>query len=118
MTSGYSPQQPINNDGKFYSCDESFKPIYFLPENSDLIEVCVPIFGFGRPQTEVDVLVGKDGCFLTVLENLKTHKAMKKNPENWDSSNNERFLELYGPLSSAEYRFDVWKGEKIQKNEN
>lgn len=95
--------------GKFYD-KNGFKPIRF--ECDDLIEACVPIFGFGRPQTDVDVLVDKDGSFLTVLECLKTKKAYKTNPKNWDSRNNERFLELYGPLNSTKYRFDMWKMEK------
>ena len=63
-----------------------------------------------------------DGNFLTVIENMQTGKAEKENPENWDARNDERFLELYGPIGSTSYRFDRWmdsnmKQQKIELNE-
>ena len=99
-------------DRKFYvsspcsECNGSFKPIHFIRD--DLIEVCVPICGWGRPQADVDVLVGRDGCFLTVLECQKTKEVWKTRAGCWDSLNDQRFLELYGPFRSAKYRFDMW----------
>ena len=93
-------------DRKFYASDGSFKPVHFIRD--DLIEVCVPICGWGRPQADVDVLVGRDGCFLTVLECQKTKEVWKKRAGCWDSLNDQRFLELYGPFRSAKYRFDMW----------
>ena len=99
-------------DRKFYTsspcseCNGSFKPVHFIRD--DLIEVCVPICGWGRPQADVDVLVGRDGCFLTVLECQKTKEVWKTRAGCWDSRNDQRFLELYGPFRSAKYRFDMW----------
>ena len=118
---GRWPHRLSGIDRKFYASDGSFKPIHFI--NSVVVEVCVPICGFGRPQTDVDVLVGRDGCFLTVLE-MGEAGALKKNSQNWDSQNWQRFRELYGPLSSPKYRYDMWLAEKAHfqsesaKNEN
>ncbi len=100
-------------DRKFYASDGSFKPVAVRPVSPlcptlSLIEVCVPICGWGRPQADVDVLVGRDGCFLTVLECQKTKEVWKTRAGCWDSINDQRFLELYGPFRSAKYRFDMW----------
>ena len=108
---GRWPHRLSGIDRKFYASDGSFTPVHYV--NECCVEVCVPICGFGRPQTDVDVLVGRDGCFLTVLEMGKAG-ALKKNAQNWDSKNWERFRELYGPLSSPKYRFDMWLAEKAQ----
>ena len=118
---GRWPHRLSGIDRKFYTSDGSFTPVHFI--NEVCVEVCVPICGFGRPQTDVDVLVGRDGCFLTVLE-MGEAGALKKNAQNWDSQNWQRFRELYGPLSSPKYRFDMWLAEKAHfqsesvKNEN
>ena len=79
---------------------------------------CVPIVGLGRPQSDVDVLVGGDGNFLTVVENMATGNASKEFPSCWDNNNNERFLELYGPIASTSYRFDKWMDSKLYNEEN
>ena len=78
-------------DSRFYDKSGNFTPIYHVSENKFVS--CVPIVGLGRPQSDVDVLVGGDGNFLTVVENMETGKAEKENPENWDAHNDERFLE-------------------------
>ena len=108
---GRWPHRLSGIDRKFYASDGSFKPVHFISDCC--VEVCVPICGFGRPQTDVDVLVGRDGCFLTVLECHKEETyALKKNAQNWDSQNDQRFTTLYGPLSSPKYRYDMWLAEK------
>ena len=100
-------------DSRFYDENGHFLPIYSIDDSR--VVSCVPIVGLGRPQTDVDVLVGCDGNFLTVVENMQTGKAEKENAENWDSKNNERFIELYGPLSSTSYRFDRWLDSKMKQ---
>jgi len=100
-------------DSRFYDENGNFLPIYSIDDNRYVS--CVPIVGLGRPQSDVDVLVGSDGNFLTVIENMQTGKAEKENPENWDSKNNERFIELYGPLVSTSYRFDRWLDSKMKQ---
>jgi len=118
---GRWPHQLSGIDRKFYASDGSFKPIHFV--NSCCVEVCVARCGFGRPQTSGEALVGRDGCFLTVLE-MALAGALKKNAQNWDSLNEQRFETLYGPLRSPKYRFDMWIAEKAHfqsestKNEN
>tara|TARA_B100001250_G_C19201497_1_gene529618 strand:- start:36 stop:350 length:315 start_codon:yes stop_codon:yes gene_type:complete len=103
-------------DSRFYDNNGIFSPIYYI--DFDKYVFCVPIVGLGRPQTDVDVLVGGDGNFLTVVENMQTGKAIKENPENWDTRNNKRFLELYGPIGSTSYRFDRWMDSKMISVEN
>ena len=103
-------------DSRFYDKSENFTPIYHVSDNKFVS--CVPIVGLGRPQSDVDVLVGGDGNFLTVVENMETGKAEKENPENWDARNDERFLELYGPIGSTSYRFDRWMDSKMRPVEN
>ena len=98
-------------DSRFYDKSGNFTPIYHVSDNKFVS--CVPIVGLGRPQSDVDVLVGEDGNFLTVVENMETGKAEKENPENWDARNDERFLELYGPIGSTSYRFDRWVYSKM-----
>jgi hypothetical protein len=98
-------------DSRFYDKSGNFTPIYHVSDNKFVS--CVPIVGLGRPQSDVDVLVGEDGNFLTVVENMETGKAEKENPENWDARNDERFLELYGPIGSTSYRFDRWVDSKM-----
>lgn len=93
-------------DSRFYDNNGYFMPIYYSGSNKYIS--CIPIVGFGRPQTDVDTLIGKDGCFLTVIEDSKTGKVVKENPANWDNKNTERFLELYGPLSLSKHRFNLW----------
>ena len=100
-------------DSRFYDENGIFLPIYSIDDSR--VVSCVPIVGLGRPQTDVDVLVGGDGNFLTVVENMQTGKAEKENPENWDSKNNERFIELYGPIGSTSYRFDRWLDSKMKQ---
>jgi hypothetical protein len=100
-------------DSRFYDKNGNFTPIYYI-NNVNYVS-CVPIIGIGRPQSDVDVLVGGDGNFLTVVENMKTGKAEKENPENWDTRNHERFLELYGPIGSTSYRFDRWLDSKMKQ---
>ena len=99
-------------DSRFYDSNGIFLPIYSIDDNKYVS--CVPIVGFGRPQSDVDVLVGGDGNFLTVVEDMQTGKAEKENPENWDTRNDERFLELYGPIGSTSYRFDRWMDSKMK----
>ena len=100
-------------DSRFYDKSGNFTPIYHVSDTQ--LVSCVPIVGLGRPQSDVDVLVGGDGNFLTVVENMETGKAEKENPENWDARNDERFLELYGPIGSASFRFDRWMDSKMMK---
>tara|TARA_B110000495_G_C22992500_1_gene584685 strand:- start:24 stop:341 length:318 start_codon:yes stop_codon:yes gene_type:complete len=104
-------------DSRFYDENGNFAPIYYI--NNVKYVSCVPIIGIGRPQSDVDVLVGGDGNFLTVVENMETGKAEMENSKNWDASNNQRFLELYGPISSRSYRFNRWldtKDETVVEN--
>ena len=103
-------------DARFYDKNGNFTPIYHVSDNTFVS--CVPIVGIGRPQTDVDVIVGGNGCFLTVVENMTTGKASKEYPLYWDNNNNERFLELYGPISSTSYRFDRWMDSKLYNEEN
>ena len=100
-------------DSRFYDKSGNFTPIYHVSDNKFVS--CVPIVGLSRPQSDVDVLVGEDGNFLTVVENMETGKAEKENPENWDARNDERFLELYGPIGSTSYRFDRWMDSKMKQ---
>ena len=100
-------------DSRFYDKSGNFTPIYHVSENKFVS--CVPIVGLGRPQSDVDVLGGGDGNFLTVIENMQTGKAEKENPENWDARNDERFLELYGPIGSTSYRFDRWMDSNMKQ---
>jgi hypothetical protein len=101
---------------RFYDSSGNFTPVHCI--NSNTYAFCVPKCGFGRPQTDTAVLLGKNGHFLTVLENLDTSKAFRENPTNWDNQNLDRFLELYGPLNLTKYRFDKWIYEKSQKIEH
>jgi len=103
-------------DARFYDKHGNFTPIYNINDNSYVS--CVPIVGLGRPQSDVDVLVGGDGNFLTVVENMVTGTASKEFPSCWDNNNNERFLELYGPIASTSYRFDRWMDSKLNNEEN
>lgn len=98
-------------DSRFYDKKGNFTPIYHI--NNVKYVSCVPIIGIGRPQSDVDVLVGGDGNFLTVVENTETDKAEMENSKNWDARNNERFLELYGPICSRSYRFLRWLDTKM-----
>ncbi len=100
-------------DLRFYDSNGIFLPIYSIDDNKHVS--CVPIVGIGRPQTDVDVLVGGDGNFLTVVENMETGKAVKENSKNWNARNDERFLELYGPIGSTSYRFDRWLDSKMKQ---
>lgn len=104
-------QHGSNYESKFYDDDGNFTPIFHIKNNEFL--VCMPSVGIGRPQSDVEVLVGRDGLFLTVYENLDTGKAYRQIPENWDENNNKRFLEVYGPIGLTGYRFDRWMDEKI-----
>ena len=63
-------------DSRFYDENGIFLPIYSI-DDSRFVS-CVPIVGLGRPQTDVDVLVGGDGNFLTVVENMVTGIASKE----------------------------------------
>tara|TARA_B100000902_G_C27119501_1_gene817908 strand:+ start:168 stop:482 length:315 start_codon:yes stop_codon:yes gene_type:complete len=103
-------------DARFYDKHGNFVPIHSIDD--DKFVSCVPIVGLGRPQSDVDVLVGGDGSFLTVVENMTTGKASKEYPSFWDNNNNERFLELYGPIASTSYRFDKWMDSKLYNEEN
>jgi len=100
-------------DSRFYDENGNFAPIYYI--NNVKYVSCVPIIGIGRPQSDVDVLVGGDGNFLTVVENMETGKAEMENSKNWDASNNQRFLELYGPIGSRSYRFNRWLDTKMKQ---
>lgn len=100
-------------DSRFHDENGNFASIHYI--NTNKYVSCVPIVGLGRPQSVVDVLVGGDGNFLTVVENMETGKAEKENPENWDIRNDERFLELYGPIGSTSYRFDRWMDYKMRQ---
>lgn len=93
-------------ESRFYDNNGYFVPIYYSGNNKYIS--CIPIVGFGRPQRDVDTLIGKDGYFLTVIEDLKTGKVVKENLANWGNKNNERFLELYGPLGLSKHRFNLW----------
>ena len=101
-------------DYRFYDLQGKFK-CFIQKENHYIFPV--PIVGYGRAQTDVDVLTGKDGCMLTVLQNIETGEVTKENPENWDMYNNDRFCELYGPIVPAydSYRFNIWLVNKVGK---
>ena len=73
------------------------------------------VHSYGRNHNLIEL---EDGNFLTVVENMQTGKAEKENPENWDARNDERFLELYGPIGSTSYRFDRWMDSKMRPVEN
>ena len=103
-------------DTRFYDKHRNFIPIHNIYNNTFVS--CVPIVGLGRPQTDGDVLVGDNGCFLTVVENMDTGKASKEFPLYWDNNNCERFLELYGPVGSTSYRFDRWLDSKLCQEQN
>jgi hypothetical protein len=103
-------------DSRFYDKQGNFVPINIISDNT--LVSCVPIDGLGRPQSNVNVLVGDNGCFLTVVENLDTCKASKEFPLFWNNNTCERFLELYGPMGSTSYRFNRWLDSKICQGEN
>ena len=100
-------------DSRFYDSKANFK-CYYNQGDSHIVFV-VPVFGYGRPQMIMDVLKGKDGNMLTVVQNIKTGEVVKENPENWRERDNERFREIYSPILPANdsYRFDIWLSEKI-----
>ena len=100
-------------DSRFYDNKGKFKCYYSQGETH--IVFAVGMFGYGRPQTDVDVLTGKDGNMLTVVQNIKTGEVVKENPDMWDDRNNERFREIYSPILPANdsYRFDIVLSEKI-----
>jgi hypothetical protein len=76
-------------------------------------EFAVPITGYGRPRSESTSLTGKDGEILIILQNKKTRTITKKHPTNWSELSNNRFVELYGPLSNDVYRFNMWLKGKV-----
>jgi len=82
----------------------------------------IPVNGFGRPKSDDELLKGIDGKNLTVLQNTETREITKENEENWGETQNERFLQLYGPFAPAfdTYRFNMWLrstvGEKIARD--
>ena len=100
-------------DSRFYDNKGKFKCYHNQGETH--IVFAVGLFGYGRPQTDVDVLTGKDGHMLIVVQNIKTGEVVKENPAMWDDRNNKRFREIYGPILPANdsYRFDIWLSEKI-----
>lgn len=102
-------------DTRFYDKHGNFVPIRI---GDKTIVSCVPIIGLGRPQSSVNVLVGDNGCFLTVVENLVTGKASKEFPLFWNNNNCERFIELYGPIGSTRYRFKRWLDSKLCQEQN
>ena len=96
---------------RFYDINGNFNPISMIKNNEFL--ACMPKMGISRPQTNNDVLCGKDGRFLVVYENMGNGKAYKQIPENWDDESSKRFLEIYGPIGLTSFRFDRWMDEKI-----
>ena len=68
-----------------------------------------PKKGFGRVQKKEDAVIGKDGKMLFVLQYWDKNKRVEKiDGENWTEYANQRFLEVYSPLSSDTYRFESW----------
>jgi len=100
-------------DSRFYDNKTNFK-CYHNQGDSHIV-FAVSVFGYGRPQMKMDVLKGKDGNMLTVVQNIKTGEVVKENPAMWDDRNNERFREIYSPILPANdsYRFDIWLSDKI-----
>ena len=98
-------------DSRFYDSKANFK-CYHNQGDSHIV-FAVPVFGYGRPQMVMDVLKGKDGNMLTVVQNIKTGEVVKENPENWRERDNGRFREIYSPSANDSYRFDIWLAEKI-----
>mgnify|MGYP006097804837 FL=1 len=100
-------------DSRFYDNNGNFKCYH----NQDVSHIvfAVSVSGYGRPQMIMDVLKGKDGNMLSVVQNIKTGEVVKENPENWSERDNERFREIYSTILPANdsYRFDIWLSEKI-----
>ena len=67
-------------DSRFYDSKANFK-CYHNQGDSHIV-FAVPVFGYGRPQMIMDVLKGKDGNMLTVVQSIKTGEVVKENPEN------------------------------------
>jgi len=103
----------ITMDSRFYDNKGDFKCYHNQGENH--IVFAVGMFGYGRPQMALDVITGKDGNMLTVVQNIKTREVVKEKPAMWNDINNERFSEIYSPILPANdsYRFDIWLSERI-----
>ena len=101
-------------DSRFYDNKGEFKCYHNQGENH--IVFAVGMFGYGRPQMALDVITGKDGNMLTVVQTIKTGEVVKENPAMWNDRNNERFREIYSPILPANdsYRFDIWLTERIR----
>ena len=98
-------------DSRFCDNDGWFKCYAEICEN---VVYAVAAIGYGRPQFKDDVLRGKDGKMLTIIQNIKTGDVSKENPDNWTDKNNKRFIQIYSPIfpTNDSYRFDMWLTEK------
>jgi len=68
--------------------------------------------GYGRPQIACDAMVGIDGNFLSVVQNINTGVVEREGI--WSDEANKRFMKLYGPSSNDSYRFDLWLETKFK----
>ena len=69
-------------------------------------------WSLGRPQTDVDVLVGVDGNFLLIVENIALGKAEKEIQKIGTVKIIEDFWNC-GPICSTSYRFNRWLDSKL-----
>ena len=96
---------------KLYSKSGKFEG--FFEHDSDTRAYAISNTGYGRPQSALTSLKGKDGEMLIILQNKKTRKVMKKYDANWGELANKRFEELYGPMRNDVYRFNMWLKDKV-----
>ena len=96
---------------KLYSKSGKFEG--FFEHDSDTRAYAISNTGYGRPQSALTSLKGKDGEMLIILQNKKTRKVIKKYDANWGELANKRFEELYGPMRNDVYRFNRWLKDKV-----
>jgi hypothetical protein len=99
------------NDSDFFNSNGDFSGWYESDYKTRIFTIAID--GYAYPMLKSQAMKNKNGCFLKVSQNIETGEVKKLGT--WNKKESERFLELYGPNSNNNYRFNLWLENKFGK---
>ena len=101
----------MSSDDEFYNSYGDFRGWNEQDYKTRIFTVAYQ--GYSHPILKSDAMKDKNGNFLRVSHDIETDEVKKIGT--WNKKESERFLELYGPNSNNNYRFNLWLVNKFGK---